>query len=148
MSGGEVADETEQGAQGRGNIGRQTYERVRELLDSGDLTTRAAFERVAEETGRSVGTVQTAYYRVARSMPGGGGVKQRPRGGRTAAPSAPRGRGGRRRASAGGDVDQLIRDVQRSLDALVARVRQLEGGQRELRDQAKRYDEIRRILRT
>jgi hypothetical protein len=64
------------------NIGQQTYARVRELLGSGECaTTRAAFERVAEETGRSVGTVQTAYYRVARSLPGGGGVEQRPRSG-------------------------------------------------------------------
>jgi hypothetical protein len=143
-----VANDTEQTGGERGNIGRQTYERVRELLDGGDLTTRAAFERVAEETGRSVGTVQTAYYRVARSMPDGGGVRQRPRGGRSAAAAAPatRGRRGPGRRAGSTDVDQLVRDVQRAVDALVTRVRELEGGQRELRDQAKRYDEIRRLI--
>jgi hypothetical protein len=143
-----VADETEQGAGERGTIGRQTYERVRELLGEGDLTTRAAFERVAQETGRSVGTVQTAYYRVARSMPDGGGVRQRPRSGRAAGGDGTSGRGRRGRRAAGGtpDVDQLVRDVQRALDALVARTRELEAGQRDLRDQARRYDEIRRIL--
>jgi hypothetical protein len=142
-----VADDTGQDAGERGTIGRQTYERVRELLGEGDLTTRAAFERVAQETGRSVGTVQTAYYRVARSMPDGGGVRQRPRSGRAAAGDggSTRGRRGRRAAGAA-DVDQLVRDVQRALDALVTRTRELEAGQRDLRDQARRYDEIRRIL--
>ncbi len=97
-----MADDS--GGGGRGTIGRQTYERVRELLADGTLTTRAAFERVSEETGRSVGTVQTAYYRMARRCPGGGGVRQRPRSGRRAS-TAParatgrgRGRAGRARA--------------------------------------------------
>jgi hypothetical protein len=139
-----VADENE-GGSGRGNVSRQTYERVRELLSGGsNLTTRAAFEIVAQETGRSVGTVQTAYYRIARQMPDGGGVKQRPRTGRRPAASEGRGRrrGGRR---AGADVDALVRDVQRAVDALVSRVRELEAGQRELRDYAARYQEIQRI---
>ena len=137
------------GEGGRGTIGRQTYERVRELLAGGNLTTRAAFEQVSEETGRSVGTVQTAYYRVARSLPGGGGVKQRPRSGRqpsaatARATTTGRGRGGARRESS--DVDALVKDVLRAVDALVSRVRELESGQRELRDYARRYQEIQRI---
>lgn len=135
------------GGSGRGTIGRQTYERVRELLADGTLTTRAAFERVSEETGRSVGTVQTAYYRVARSLPGGGGVQQRPRSGRqpraATARTTGRARGSTRRESS--DVDALVKDLLRAVDALVSRVRELESGQRELRDYARRYQEIQRI---
>lgn len=133
------------GGGGRGTIGRQTYERVRELLADGTLTTRAAFEQVSAETGRSVGTVQTAYYRVARSLPDGGGVQQRPRSGprpRTA-PARATGRGRARRESA--DVDVLVKDLLRAVDALVSRMRELESGQRELRDYARRYQEIQRI---
>ena len=144
-----MAEENSDSGSGRGNISRQTYERVRELLSgSGDLTTRAAFEVVAEETGRSVGTVQTAYYRIARQMPDGGGVRQRPRSGRRPAGAeggAARGRRAGTRRSAGADVDALVRDVQRAVDALVNRVRELESGQRELRDYAARYQEIQRI---
>jgi hypothetical protein len=135
------------GGGGRGTIGRQTYERVRELLADGTLTTRAAFEQVSQETGRSVGTVQTAYYRVARALPGGGGVKQRPRSGRQPSTAATRttgrGRGAARRDSS--DVDALVKDLLRAVDALVSRVRELESGQRELRDYARRYQEIQRI---
>jgi hypothetical protein len=144
-----VAEDSGEG--GRGTIGRQTYERVRELLADGTLTTRAAFEQVSQETGRSVGTVQTAYYRVARSLPDGGGVKQRPRSGRRPAASpAPataratgRGRGSARRESS--DVDALVKDLLRAVDALVSRVREVDSGQRELRDYARRYQEIQRI---
>jgi len=146
-----VAEENaESGGGGRGNVSRQTYERVRELLSGGgDLTTRAAFEVVAEETGRSVGTVQTAYYRIARQMPDGGGVRQRPRSGRRPAGAdsggGARGRRAGTRRSTSSDVDALVRDVQRAVDALVSRVRELEAGQRELRDYASRYQEIQRI---
>ena len=142
-----MADENGEGGSGRGNISRQTYDRVRELLSGGsDMTTRAAFEVVAEETGRSVGTVQTAYYRVARQMPDGGGVRQRPRSGRRVeAAAGGRGRRAGTRRSGSADVDALVRDVQRAVDALVSRVRELEAGQRELRDLASRYQEIQRI---
>ena len=142
-----MADDS--GGGGRGTIGRQTYERVRELLADGTLTTRAAFERVSEETGRSVGTVQTAYYRVARSLPDGGGVRQRPRSGRR----PERGAGARDGAAAARRAPRRraptstrwCKDVLRAVDALVSRVRELESGQRELRDYARRYQEIQRI---
>ncbi len=38
-----------------------------------------------------------------------------------------------------------MKDVLRAVDALVSRVRELESGQRELRDYARRYQEIQRI---
>ena len=63
----------------RGSIGKASYEAVRKHIDAGKKATEA-FKLVAQETGRSTATVQTAYYRVARSLPGGGGVQLRPRG--------------------------------------------------------------------
>ena len=62
----------------RGSIGKASYEAVRKHIDEGKKATEA-FRLVAQETGRSTATVQTAYYRVARSLPGGGGVQLRPR---------------------------------------------------------------------
>ena len=62
----------------RGSIGKASYEAVRKHIDEGKKATEA-FRLVAEETGRSTATVQTAYYRVARSLPDGGGVQLRPR---------------------------------------------------------------------
>jgi len=62
----------------RGSIGKASYQAVRKHIDAGKKATEA-FKLVAQETGRSTATVQTAYYRVARSLPGGGGVQLRPR---------------------------------------------------------------------
>src|SRR5258708_7203274 len=62
----------------RGSIGKASYEAVRKHIDAGKKATEA-FNLVARETGRSPAPVQTAYYRVARSLPGGGGVQLRPR---------------------------------------------------------------------
>ena len=67
----------------RGQIGRQTFDMARALIKDGKKPTEA-FNIVAERTGRSAATVATAYYRVARTMPDGAGVKQRSRSGRTA----------------------------------------------------------------
>src|SRR5882672_8766512 len=65
----------------RGQVGRQTIDMARELIKQGKKPTEA-FAAVAERTGRSAATVATAYYRIARTMPGGAGVKQRSRSGR------------------------------------------------------------------
>jgi hypothetical protein len=62
----------------RGSIGKASYDAVRKHIDQGKKATEA-FRLVAQETGRSTATVQTAYYRVARSLPDGGGVQLRPR---------------------------------------------------------------------
>jgi hypothetical protein len=62
----------------RGSIGRASYDAVRKHIDDGKKATEA-FTLVANETGRSTATVQTAYYRIARSLPDGGGVRLRPR---------------------------------------------------------------------
>ena len=88
----------------RGTIGKATFEQVTALVNEG-MTRSAAFAKVAEETSRTPATVATAFYRVAREMPDGGGVQQRPRKRRVAgdAPAAPkRGPGRPRRRTSDG----------------------------------------------
>ena len=86
-------------ATGEASATERTYQRAVELMRGG-MSGKAAFERIAEETGESAGTVQARYYRVARKA---GEVKRRPRSkpaaAKAAAPVA-RGRRGRRRAAA------------------------------------------------
>ena len=62
----------------RGEIGQRTFDAVHALVHKSGMKTTEAFRKVAEETGRSVGTVQTSYYRVARLRPDSG-VRLRPR---------------------------------------------------------------------
>jgi len=129
----------------RGEIGRQTYERVRALLDGG-MSRTTAFEQVGEETGRKPGTVATAFYRIAREQPDGGGVRQRPRKTRETAGSK---RTSRQRAAAPEttpSVDRLVGDVHRSIDQLAGQLRELDAEVRQLREQATRYDQIRRLM--
>src|SRR4030088_1239014 len=74
----QTARETMQASGARGSIGRASYDAVRKHIQAGKKATEA-FKLVADETRRSTATVQTAYYRVARALPGGGGFKLRPR---------------------------------------------------------------------
>ncbi len=130
----------------RGSVGRQTYDSVRALLDQG-LSRSDAFARVGEETGRSPGTVATAFYRVARQEPDGGGVRQRPRKrAGTSTPARAAGGGGRRAASPEPSVDRLVADVHRSIDHLAAQLRTLETEVRTLREQAGRYEQVRKLF--
>lgn len=46
---------------------QQTYDRAIELV-AGGLSRKAAFERIAAETGVSAGTVQARYYRIANKV--------------------------------------------------------------------------------
>jgi hypothetical protein len=129
---------------GRGNVQRETYDRVRALLSSNDgLKTREAFERVAAESGRSVGTVQTSYYRIAREDPNSG-VKSRPR-----KPRAVKGSdgnvpaNGRRRGRPAGtgsaDLDKLIANYLDAQAELLAYVKQMSRERKDL-------DRIRELL--
>jgi len=52
-------------ATGEASATERTYQRAVELMRGG-MSGKAAFERIAEETGESAGTVQARYYRVAR----------------------------------------------------------------------------------
>ena len=142
----------------RGSIGKASYEAVRKHIDAGKKATEA-FKLVAQETGRSTATVQTAYYRVARSLPGGGGVQLRPRkkaatrraAAKTVTATAaakPRARRGRPPKSAAAAAPTSAAGIARQLsaatEALVAHVVRLE---KELADSRKDRDRLNAIER-
>ena len=142
----------------RGSIGKASYQAVRKHIDAGKKATEA-FKLVAQETGRSTATVQTAYYRVARSLPGGGGVQLRPRKkGATrraaaktvtataaAKPPARRGRPPKSAAAAAPtSAAGIARQLSAATEALVAHVVRLE---KELADSRKDRDRLNAIER-
>ena len=123
----------------RGGVQRDTYERVKAVLAANPaLTTRDAFSRVAEDTGRSMGTIQTSYYRIAREDPNTT-VKARPRSGSKtakrsrAATAAANGRAARgRQTSSGGDLDRLIERFLDAQAALLDHVKQIDRERKDL----------------
>jgi hypothetical protein len=128
-------------ATGEASATERTYQRAVELMRGG-MSGKAAFERIAEETGESAGTVQARYYRVARKA---GEVKRRPRSkpatAKAAAPAA-RGRGRGRRAAAAASADSLaakLEQAARLLQEAAADARALEGD-------AQRWRQIRPLL--
>ena len=142
----------------RGSIGKASYEAVRKHIDAGKKATEA-FKLVAQETGRSTATVQTAYYRVARSLPGGGGVQLRPRkktatrraaaktvtATAAAKPAARRGRPPKSAAAAApSSAAGIARQLSEAADALVAHIVRLE---KELADSRKDRDRLNAIER-
>jgi len=130
----------------RGSIGKATFDSVTALVAEG-MTRSAAFARVAEDTGRTPATVATAFYRVARDMPDGGGVKQRPRKRRVAADAAPARRGpGRPRRRPATDVDEIIATAHRAIDQLGTALRRLDAENAQLRDSGAQIDQIRKML--
>jgi hypothetical protein len=144
----------------RGSIGKASYEAVRKHIDAGKKATEA-FKLVAQETGRSTATVQTAYYRVARSLPGGGGVQLRPRkktAARRAAAKAkatvktaaakPAARRGRppKSAAATSSAAGAVRALTDAAEALVAHVARLEKELAEARTHSERLAQVERAL--
>ncbi len=138
----------------RGSVGKASYEAVRKHIDAGKKATEA-FRLVAQETGRSTATVQTAYYRVARSLPGGGGVQLRPRkktaSKRTAAtaagkPAARRGRPPKSAAAPAGSAAAIARQLSNAAEALVAHISRLESELAEARKDRERLAAIERAL--
>jgi hypothetical protein len=148
----------------RGSIGKASYEAVRKHIDEGKKATEA-FKLVAQETGRSTATVQTAYYRVARSLPGGGGVQLRPRkkaatkraAGKTATatatatagskPATRRGRPPKRAAAAApASAAGIARQLSEAAEALVAHIVRLEKELVDSRKDRERLDAIERAL--
>ena len=127
----------------RGEIGKQTYEAVKNHIAAGRKATEA-FKLVAQETGRSVGTVQTSYYRIARSLPGGGGVKLRPRGGKRAAGTAPVAKA--RRGVADASVHSLVKQLTQAAEALGAHVTRLENELAKSRRDSARLAEVQRLV--
>jgi hypothetical protein len=146
----------------RGSIGKASYEAVRKHIDAGKKATEA-FKLVAQETGRSTATVQTAYYRVARSLPGGGGVQLRPRK-KTAAkraaaktvtataaakPAARRGRPPKSATAAAAtpaSAAGIARQLSEAAEALVAHIVRLEKELVDSRKDRERLDAIERAL--
>ncbi len=116
---------------GRGQIGRQTFELAHNLIREGKKPTEA-FAIVAENTGRSAATVATAYYRVARTIPGGAGVKQRSRRGRRTAPAAAAATPQASRRT-GTTTSELLRQLVDSAAALAQHVERLEKENAEYR---------------
>jgi hypothetical protein len=140
----------------RGSIGRASYEAVRKHIDEGKKATEA-FKLVAQETGRSTATVQTAYYRVARSLPGGGGVQLRPRkktaakraaARKTTAAGKPAARRGRppKSAAASSSAAAAARQLSEAAAALVAHVTRLESELAAARKDSERLAKIERAL--
>jgi hypothetical protein len=142
----------------RGSVGKASYEAVRKHIDAGKKATEA-FKLVAQETGRSTATVQTAYYRVARSLPGGGGVQLRPRKKSAARKSAaatataataskPAARRGRppKRAAAPASAASIARQLSEAAEALVAHIARLEKELADSRRDRERLDAIERAL--
>jgi hypothetical protein len=141
----------------RGSIGKASYEAVRKHIQAGKKATEA-FRLVAQETGRSTATVQTAYYRVARSLPGGGGVQLRPRK-KTAAkraastatrkPAARRGRPAKAASAVAaptGSAAAIARQLSDAAQALVAHISRLENELAEARKDRERLAAIERAL--
>ena len=135
----------------RGQVGRQTFDMARELIKEGKKPTEA-FAAVAERTGRSAATVATAYYRIARTIPGGAGVKQRSRSGRQGVAAKPRatrgaakGAGRSTRASSGdGTTAELVRQLVEAATALSEHVERLERENAEYRTITAALDRLKR----
>jgi len=133
----------------RGQVGRQTFDMARELIKEGKKPTEA-FAAVAERTGRSAATVATAYYRIARTMPGGAGVKQRSRSGRAAPVAKTRKArttakaGARSTRAASSTTSDLVRQLVDAATALSAHVERLERENAEYRTITAALDRLKR----
>jgi hypothetical protein len=135
----------------RGQVGRQTFDMARELIKEGKKPTEA-FAAVAERTGRSAATVATAYYRIARTIPGGAGVKQRSRSGRATAAAKPRAARGSAKAAtrstraSSGDAttSELVRQLADAATALASHVERLERENAEYRTITAALDRLKR----
>jgi hypothetical protein len=149
-----------QASAARGSVGKASYEAVRKHIDAGKKATEA-FKLVAQETGRSTATVQTAYYRVARSLPGGGGVQLRPRkksaakraaaksvtsNSAAARPAARRGRPPKNAAAPTISAAAIARQLSQAAEALVAHIARLEKELADSRRDRERLDAIERAL--
>lgn len=134
----------------RGQIGRQTFDLARALIKEGKKPTEA-FNIVAQRTGRSAATVATAYYRVARTMPDGAGVKQRSRSGRASTSAKSRNtrstranRTTARASAAGSTTAQLVRQLNDAAAALSAHVERLERENADYRTITDALDRLKR----
>lgn len=108
-----------------GDTGKRIFEQIEQLTANGGMNRTAAFKQLASTSGRQVGAVAAAYYRVARQR----GAALRPR----SAGKATAGRGSSRIAAA--------------LRALEAAVQEQEHELARLRDENRRFQQLRRLLK-
>jgi phosphohistidine phosphatase SixA len=120
-----------------GDIGRQTYEDVRKLVEQGMKKTEA-FAKVAKQSGRSANTVMTQYYRTAREQVDGGGVRRTARTARTGARTAAK--------SANQQTERLISEAKTAIDALQAHIAELERDLERAAQESKEFEKIRKML--
>ena len=110
-----------------GNIGERIFAEVEQLTADGKMKRLAAFKAIAEKTGGRAGTVAANYYRVARKR----GAELQPR--RTAGRA-----GSTRRALAA-----VLTALQQLGSVLDAQERELST----LREESRRFVELRRLLK-
>lgn len=120
-----------------GDIGRQTYEDVRKLVEQGMKKTEA-FAKVAKQSGRSANTVMTQYYRTAREQVDGGGVRRTARSARTSARTAAK--------SANQQTERLIQEAKTAIDALQTHIAELERDLERATQESKELEKIRKVL--
>ncbi len=120
-----------------GDIGRQTYEDVRALVEQGMKKTEA-FAKVAKQSGRSANTVMTQYYRTAREQVDGGGVRRTARSARTGARTAAK--------SANQQTERLIQEAKTAIDALQAHIAELERDLERATLESRELEKIRKVL--
>jgi hypothetical protein len=142
----------------RGSKSRASYAAARKLIDDGTGPTEA-FKLVAEQTGRSTAAVRAAYYRIARSLPDGGGVQLRARKETSRKRAAKRASGSVKPAALGAQlgrprpssvssaaVASLVRQLNEATEALVARAARLEDELVAARKDGQRLAELERLL--
>lgn len=64
----------------RGQVGQQTYDHVRKVLEEKGVRLKEALDEVAKATGRAPGTVAVTYYRFGGGKRRGKGRRGRPPG--------------------------------------------------------------------
>ena len=104
-----------------GEIGEKIYEDVEKLVAQG-MNRTEAFAKISVHRGRRAGTVAANYYRVARKRAGGSLRKTRSRAGGTTRKAASGARRGTRRAasSAASDIDSIVDDLVKNVQALAS----------------------------
>jgi len=109
-------------------IGVQIFDEVEQLTANSAMKRSGAIAQIAERIGSSPGTVAANYYRIARQR----GVPLRPR----------RSSNGRR--ALGKDVSKTLATALRAIEAAL---RAQEEELAMLRDETRRFEKLRRILR-
>lgn len=124
----------------RGQVGPQTYDQVRKIVDERKIPVGKAFEAVAKATGRTPGTVAVTYYRMAKRKGGTTGKRR----GRKAAGRGP----GRPRGSAGGaGIKSVLSRVAAAVKELESTIASQAQEIARLRSESGLADRIRKALR-